>query len=78
MTTGLHATFTCEWRYLRWAPLSVGATLRLDDGTMRRTVVDAAASIEPGEGLDELRIQARAHGRAASTSRTSTATWASP
>ena len=26
---------------------------------MRRTVEDAAASIEPGEGLDELRIQAR-------------------
>jgi chitin disaccharide deacetylase len=59
VTTGLHATLTCEWRYLRWAPLSVGATLRLDDGTMRRTVEDAAASIEPGEGLEELRIQAR-------------------
>ena len=38
VTTGLHATFTCEWRYLRWAPLSVGATL--GDGTMRRTVVE--------------------------------------
>ncbi len=59
VTTGLHATFTCEWRYLRWSPLSAGATLRLDDGTMRRTVADAAASIDPSEGLDELRFQAR-------------------
>jgi predicted glycoside hydrolase/deacetylase ChbG (UPF0249 family) len=59
VTTGLHATFTCEWRYLRWAPLSTGATLRLDDGTMRRTVDDAAASIDPDEGLAELRVQAR-------------------
>ena len=56
---GCTRTFTCEWRYLRWAPLSAGATLRLGDGTMRRTVEDATTSIEPGEGLDELRTQAR-------------------
>jgi len=58
VTTGLHGTLTCEWRNLRWAPLSVGATLRLDDGTMRRTVADAAASIEPAEAIAELRVQA--------------------
>ncbi len=59
LTTGLHCTFTCEWDFLRWAPLSAGATLRLDDGTQPRTVEDAAARIDPIEGLDELRIQAR-------------------
>ena len=58
VTTGLHGTLTCEWRNLRWAPLSTGATLRLDDGTMRRTVEDAAASIDPTEAVDELRVQA--------------------
>jgi predicted glycoside hydrolase/deacetylase ChbG (UPF0249 family) len=58
VTTGLHGTLTCEWRNLRWAPLSTGATLRLDDGTMRRTVEDAGASIDPAEAADELRVQA--------------------
>jgi chitin disaccharide deacetylase len=59
LATGLHCTFTCEWDNLRWAPLSAGATLRLDDGTQPRTVEDAAARIEPGEALEELRVQAR-------------------
>ena len=58
LTVGLHCTFTCEWDFLRWAPLSVGPTLRLDDGTQPRTVEDAAARIDPAEGLDELRVQA--------------------
>ena len=58
VATGLHGTLTCEWRNLRWAPLSIGATLRLDDGTMRRTVEDAAASIDPGEAVAELRVRA--------------------
>ena len=63
VVTGLHATFTCEWEYLRWAPLSTGATLRLDDSTMPRTVEDAAARIDPAEGLAEVRKQAaRARG----------------
>lgn len=59
VTTGLHATFTCEWKYLRWAPLSTGATLRSDDGTMHRTVDAATAAIDPAEGVEELRMQAR-------------------
>ncbi len=58
VTTGLHGTLTCEWRYLRWAPLSTGSTLRLDDGTMRRTVADAAAGIDPAEAAGELAVQA--------------------
>ncbi|MGB0113646.1 MAG: ChbG/HpnK family deacetylase [Ilumatobacteraceae bacterium] len=58
VTTGLHATFTCEWDYLRWAPLSTGASLRLDDGTMPRTVEEAAARIDVDDGVAELRVQA--------------------
>jgi predicted glycoside hydrolase/deacetylase ChbG (UPF0249 family) len=58
VTTGLHGTLTCEWRNLRWAPLSTGATLRLEDGTMRRTVSDAGASIDPAEAAAELGVQA--------------------
>lgn len=59
LTTGLHSTFTCEWDFLRWAPLSGGATLRLEDGTQPRRVEDAAAQIDPAEGLAELQMQAR-------------------
>ncbi len=59
VTTGLHCTFTCEWDHLRWAPLSPGRTLRLDDGTQPRTVEDAARLVDPTEGLEELRWQAR-------------------
>lgn len=59
LPTGLHCTFTCEWDFLRWAPLSTGASLRLEDGTQPRTVEDAASRIDPDEGLDELRVQAR-------------------
>ena len=28
ITTGLHLTLTCEWDYLRWAPLSPGSERR--------------------------------------------------
>lgn len=59
VTTGLHATLTCEWRYLRWAPLSTGATVRRADGTMHPTVEDATTRIEPDEAIDELRSQLR-------------------
>jgi len=58
VTTGLHGTLTCEWRYLRWAPLSTGASLRGSDGTMHRTVEDAAASADPTEAAAELAAQA--------------------
>ena len=59
VVTGLHATFTCEWDAMRWTPLSIGASLRLDDGTMPRTVEQAAEQIDPADGLAELRMQAR-------------------
>ena len=57
VTTGLHATLTCEWRYLRWSPLSAGLTVRRADGTMHATVDAAAASIAPEEAAGELRAQ---------------------
>jgi predicted glycoside hydrolase/deacetylase ChbG (UPF0249 family) len=59
VVTGLHATFTCEWDAMRWAPLSAGPSLRLDDGTMPRTVEQAAEQIDPADGAAELRMQAR-------------------
>lgn len=59
VATGLHATFTCEWDQMRWAPLSTGSTLRTRDGTMHRTVDAAAELVDPVEALDELRVQAR-------------------
>lgn len=42
IVTGLHLTLTCEWDYLRWAPLSPGASLRDPDGGFKRTVEEAA------------------------------------
>lgn len=59
VVTGLHATFTCEWDHLRWTPLSVGPTLRLEDGTMPRTVEDATDRIAPADAIVELQTQAR-------------------
>lgn len=59
VVTGLHATFTCEWDALRWTPLSLGPSLRSDDGTMPRTVEQAAEHIDEAEAVAELRMQAR-------------------
>lgn len=64
VATGLHATFTCEWDFLRWTPLSTGASLRRHDGTMFHTVDEAAAQISADDGVTELRVQA-ARARAA-------------
>jgi hypothetical protein len=58
VTTGLHGTLTCEWRHLRWAPLSAGPSLRRGDGTMHATVEDAAASVDPVDAAAELSQQA--------------------
>lgn len=56
--TGLHVTFTCEWAYLRWGPLTGGATLRDVDGTLHRSVAAAAAAIDPAEAVAEALAQA--------------------
>ena len=54
--TGLHLTFTCEWEYLRWGPLSTGASLRDSDGLFKRTV-EAAAEGAADEGIVEANAQ---------------------
>lgn len=63
---GIHQTLTCEWDYLRWTPLTSGASLVGDDGTtMRRTVVDAHENIAHDDAVAELTAQAErflAHG----------------
>ena len=54
---GVHGTLTCEWDFLRWRPLTLGASLTEPDGTMYRTLEDAIAKIEATEAADELCAQ---------------------
>lgn len=54
---GTHLTLTCEWDNLRWRPLTTGASLTEDDGTLRRTVEDVMANVDRGEALAELDAQ---------------------
>lgn len=56
--TGMHCTLTCEWDHLRWRPLTGGASLVEDDGTMHRTVDGAGARVDVEEAYVELRAQA--------------------
>lgn len=55
---GLHCTLTCEWDHLRWRPLTAGASLVQDDGTMPRTVEEVMARVDAEEAYLELRAQA--------------------
>lgn len=57
MPIGLHVTLTCEWKYLRWSPLTGGMTLRREDGTCHRTVDDAKAACDPDEAVAEALAQ---------------------
>ncbi|MFI5698068.1 carbohydrate deacetylase [Kribbella sp. NPDC051586] len=54
---GVHQTLTCEWDFLRWRPLTDGASLVGEDGTFRRTVAEAQASITPEDSVGELTAQ---------------------
>jgi hypothetical protein len=54
---GVHLTLTCEWDFLRWAPLTAAASLRDPDGGFVRTVSDAAAA-DPDEAIAEAQAQA--------------------
>ena len=56
LATGLHVTFTCEWDFLRWGPLSAAASLRDDDGLFKRTV-EAATDGDPDEAITEVNAQ---------------------
>ena len=57
LPVGLHVTLTCEWDYLRWAPLSPAPTLRGADGTFPRTV-EAAATADTSDAIAEAHSQA--------------------
>lgn len=62
---GLHGTLTCEWDYLRWSPITSGASLRESDGTMHRTLEGAMATVDAAEATEELSAQVeclQAHG----------------
>ncbi len=56
LKTGLHVTFTCEWEYLRWGPLTAGTTLRDPDGGFKRTVENAALG-DVDEAISEVHAQ---------------------
>lgn len=55
---GVHQTLTCEWDFLRWRPLTGGPSLVADDGTFRRTVAEAKASLTHDDAVRELSAQA--------------------
>lgn len=54
---GVHQTLTCEWDFLRWRPLTDGASLVGPDGTFRRTVEEASAAITHDDAVRELSAQ---------------------
>jgi predicted glycoside hydrolase/deacetylase ChbG (UPF0249 family) len=56
LATGLHVTFTCEWEYLRWGPLTAGESLRDGDGLLKRTV-EAAKEGVVEDGITEVNAQ---------------------
>jgi hypothetical protein len=55
---GVHQTLTCEWDFLRWRPLTDGASLVGPDGTFRHTVAEAAAGVSHEDAVRELSAQA--------------------
>lgn len=57
LPVGVHGTLTCEWDYLRWRPLTAGASLSEPDGTMHRTLEGAIDNIDGAEAADELCAQ---------------------
>ena len=54
---GVHQTLTCEWDFMRWRPLTDGASLVGPDGTFLRTVEEAKASVTHGDAVRELSAQ---------------------
>lgn len=55
---GVHQTLTCEWDFLRWRPLTDGASLVGEDGTFRRTVEESLAAVSHADAVRELSAQA--------------------
>jgi predicted glycoside hydrolase/deacetylase ChbG (UPF0249 family) len=54
---GVHQTLTCEWDFLRWRPLTDGASLVGEDGTFLRSVAEAQASVTHADAVRELTAQ---------------------
>lgn len=54
---GIHQTLTCEWDFLRWRPLTDGASLAGPDGTFYRTVAEARDAISHPHAVAELLAQ---------------------
>ena len=54
---GVHQTLTCEWDFLRWRPLTDGASLVGEDGTFLRSVEEARASVTHEDSVRELNAQ---------------------
>ena len=54
---GIHATFTAEWDYLRWKPLTPLKSMAKADGTFRETVEGAWENADMGEAEAELKAQ---------------------
>ena len=59
---GAHLTLTCEWDYLRWRPLTCGASLSGADGTFLPTVELAQQHYEHGDAVRELLAQVERFG----------------
>ena len=55
---GIHQTLTCEWDYLRWRPVTDGASLTDKDGTFYRSVMAAREAITHEDAVTELMTQA--------------------
>lgn len=58
ISLGVHQTLTCEWDFLRWRPLTGGASLVGPDGTFFRTVAEARAALTHEDAVRELTAQA--------------------
>lgn len=54
---GLHATFTCEWDYLRWGPISSAKSLVGEDSYFKKTVSEAWESATIEDAVQELYLQ---------------------
>jgi predicted glycoside hydrolase/deacetylase ChbG (UPF0249 family) len=54
---GMHCTLTSEWQYLRWRPLSDGASLSESDGTFHRLLATAIEKLDAAEAATELDAQ---------------------
>lgn len=57
---GVHLMGTAEWDYLRWGPLTGGASLRTKDGTFPRTIQAIQDQVVDDELLEEFVAQVEA------------------